>query len=237
MNIFLFLIVFFISISCERHVQDGFVLGKSQGQVVTVVGVDALFEALSSDDYFYLEREFRLNEYDLNIENDRGNLLLNEAIKLKRVLIAILLIQQGADPYQLDKSNMSASNLISTYENKSDWEEIISGKLPSTDFLSKKVSDIIASTAIDNQDATLKKDGDIFEMGADVNSQNSRGFTLLMNAALKGLPKVVGSLCQHPQIDLEVKFRRMNVFDLLKRQMRRNPSLKEILNILENCTN
>lgn len=231
-KIFLVLIMM-ICISCERHTQSGFVSGKSLGQVVNLKGSDVLFASLSSDDYFYLKQELATGEYDLNSPNERGNLLLNEAIKLDRALITMLLVENGADPSQVDDKEISAFDLISTNENNDDWQEIIIGNSPSVDFLNKQLNDLIADAAVDKQDDVIKKLELYLEMGANVNSQNLRGFTLLMNASLKGLPQVVTFLCHHPEIDFDVKFRRMNVVGLVKRQMRRNPALKEILIILQ----
>jgi ankyrin repeat protein len=237
MKLFLTIVSMFIFTSCEMHTQNGFLSGQSQGQVVSLKGSDVLFASLGSNDYFKLKSDLETDEYDINSPNERGNLLINEAIKLDRDLIVMLLIENGADPNELDAKDESAMDLISVNEHQGDWQKIINGEIPSQIFLDLRINNLVQNTAIDTQNDTVKKMELYLNLGANVNSTNQRGFTLLMNASLKGLPEAVTFLCEHPEIDYDVKFRRMNVIGLVKRQMRRNPSLKEILSILNGYIN
>lgn len=230
-NIILLLLSFSI-ISCELHEQEAFLKGNETKSVFELKTIEKMFSAVSSDDYFGLKELINSQNMDLNVQNEQGQLLLNEALKLEKDLIVSLLLKNGADPDELDKDETSARDIIKTLSSPDVWELILAGQTPGQEFLDNKVLELVTEAAQDQQDAVMKKLELYFEAGADVNARNQRKYTLLIIASSKGLDNLVTFLCETEGVDINAKAGRYTALSLTKRLARRNPELKKVIEIL-----
>jgi ankyrin repeat protein len=230
-NIILLLLSFSI-ISCELHDQEVFLKGNETKSVFELETIEKMFSAVSSNDYFGLKELIEAQEMDLNIQNKQGQLLLNEALKLEKDLIVTLLLENGANPEELDKEEISARDIIKTLSSPEVWELILDGQTPGQDFLDQKVIQLVTEAAEDQQEAVIKKLGLYFESGANVNARNRRKYTLLIIASSKGLDNLVTYLCETDGVDINAKVGRYTALSLTKRLARRNPELKSVIEIL-----
>ena len=230
-NLILFLLTFSF-ISCELHEQNAFLKGNESNSVFELKTIEKMFSAISNDDYFGLKKMISSQEIDLNIQNEQGQLLLNEAIKLKRDLITVLLVENGADPEAQDNEERSARDIIKDIENFETWEKILNGEGLDKEFLNSKVIKLISEGAEDQQSLLIQKLKIYFEAGADVNARNKRKYTLLILASSKGLADVVTFLCETEGVEINAKAGRYTALSLTKKLIRRNPKLANIIDIL-----
>lgn len=235
MKVFLILIVSIILTSCELHEQEGSIHGKPQGQVAQLTGPDVLFEKIGSYDYFGMQEELKTGAYDVNSQNIRGELLLNESIKQGRDLLATLLVGFGAGPAMADAQNQSAFDLIENLADKEEWENILNGNELSEDFLNKKLLEIVNRAAPDTQQATINLMKIYLQNGANINAADQRGFPLLITAANNNLPAVVTFISQQESVSFTHEFRgkQVAIVDTLEKFARRNPHIVQMIEIIK----
>jgi ankyrin repeat protein len=230
--IIIFLPLVFL-LSCEVHKQSSFSKGSEDQGVFNLGIIEQMFASISKDAYFELSKTLDKQTIDLNTRNKNGQTLLNEAVKLKRILITKLLIDKGADPTEPDKQDFTAFDLIKEFEQKGSWKRVLDGEDFERSFLNTSVVKLVEDSAMDNQNSAIKKLDIFFEYGAEPNARNARKYTLLMIAASKGLPALVHYFCQKEDVDLNAKVKRLTVLKLVKRLARRDQSLKPIIGILK----
>lgn len=231
-SLFIFTLIFS---SCVKHQQEGSVKGRPEGQTVKLTGPDVLFEKVGSYDYSGMQLELESGLYDVNAQNARGELILNEAIKQERDLLVILLIKFGAEPNLADAQNQSAFDLVSGFADKVAWENILNGDTVEQDFLNNKLLDILNRSATDTQSETIRLIEIYLANGASINSADRRGFPLLITAATKNLPSVVEFIASHEGVLFTHKSRGTDVpiIKTLQRGVRRNPHLKQMIALIK----
>jgi len=227
-------LTFFSFFSCELHEQTSNVTSPSIDQVFDLDVSDQMFVAVIDNDYFLLKELIEKQAALINVTNEQGQLLLTEAVKSDKRFLAHLLVSNGASITLVDSNNNSALNLISKFsgDDLEEWQSILEGEDFSHEYLNELSLELVSESSLDNEKDDLLKLDLYLELGASSNAQNSRN-SLLMIAASKGLNETVRFLCERDETDVNLKIGRFTVFGLVKRLTRRNPSLKETLEILK----
>lgn len=225
--------IFFFS--CELHKQEVRTPPPVEAKVIDLDSIETLIAAVLQDDYFTAKRTLELTSLELNVINEQGKLLLNEAIKLDRLLMGELLISYGALPDESDEFNETARELIQKSAYIDEWKTIFDGGSVSSDYVTKESFILLSETAIDNQDARIHTMGLYRERGADINSINSDNQSLLMIASSKNLVKVVDYLCSFEELDPNLTvtvIRRRREFHITAMFYAQTPEMKSAL---RNC--
>jgi ankyrin repeat protein len=228
----LLLLMTLFFVSCELHEQSAFLNGNETKSVFELKAIEKMFSAISSDDYFGLKELIESQNMDLNIQNEQGQLLLNEALKLEKDLIVSLLIENGASPDEMDKEGSSAREIIKRLPSPEIWDKILQGLKPDQDFLDSKVIQLVSEAAEDQQEIVSGKLSLYFKNGANVNAKNERSYTLLIIVSSKGLTTLVTYLCETEGVDINAKAGRFTALTLTKRLARRDPKLNPVIDIL-----
>lgn len=227
-----FLISIFLFASCTYHKQEITLNSSPTQQLFELTSNEEAFSFIFSDDYFSFKSFVIANGNILNRPNSNGQILLHEAVKLKRDLFSVLLIKHGANPNLLNEDGRTSFELINGYIDVENWESILNGKGISFEQMSTYVIDLISDAAQDNQEDVIKKLEIYLELGANINTRNSREYTLLMLAATKNLPLIVEFLCSQDGIDINAKAGRYTALSITQKLLRRDPSLQIIIDIL-----
>ena len=231
----LFFCLLFLT-SCQMHRQESYITGQTEGPVFALEANDRAFASLSDDDYFVLESILKNGQFDPNHPNASGQILLVEAVRLKKVLFAQLILEEGGDPHLLDSNGDSAYQLVEEFSEdkvREVWLAILQGEELAGEFLDQQAIKLVQEGAQDKQEAIIKNLTILFAKGADVNAKNDSDYTLLMLAALKNLVDLVHFLCNMEEISINMPgIRGHTVLSLLKINVRRRPELVEVMEIL-----
>ncbi len=195
------LLILLTLFSCERHTQEVIVPPVAQAQVVDLNAIDALNTAILQNDYHRVKETLEANNLNIDVINEQGKLVLNEAIKLDRLLIGELLIAHGANPDSVDENEESARILIDKSPYLDEWKLVLDGESVTSDYVTNESFTLVNEAAIDDQDEKVKFLGIFVDKGLDLNFINADNFTLLMIASSKNLVAMVDYLCSLNDID------------------------------------
>jgi len=197
----LILALFSILFSCERHKQEVVTPVDALAKVVDLSVIDTLITAVLQNDYHLAKQTLEKTSLELNVINEQGKLLLNEAIKLDRLLIGELLIFNGANPDLEDNLNETGRDLIQLSSHLNEWKLVLDGQSISDTYVTSESFTIVSETAVDNQLERIKLLSLYIDKGVDINHINTDNQSLLMIAASKNLIKVVDYLCSVEELD------------------------------------
>ncbi|MCP4914165.1 MAG: hypothetical protein GY909_13720 [Oligoflexia bacterium] len=233
MRILILGILIIISVSCEMHKQEAFSNNSGESKGFLLSKSDEAFKAISENEVSALRTILEEGTYETNALSENGKLLLNEAVKVKKVLITLLLLDNGADITLEDEEGNSALDLIADYAEKDQWEKLLKKEDLDSSFLASKAVTLVSETAIDTQDKTKEMLTEYFNYGVDVNSRSKSQFPLLAIAGSKALTELTRFLCEQDSIDVNAKIRRRSILAVMKKLKRRNPAIGEVIEILK----
>lgn len=231
-NIFIILFFILLSVSCERHTQESNVTGEKKSKVVNLSVIETISSAISQNDLTTIKETLDGGDFEINVPNKDGELILNKAVALDRFIIGKILLDSGADPLVEDKKGKSAKLTASELESKEDWEFLFDGQKIREGTSKDKVFEYLVAAREETEDKFLPLFEGLFKLGAPVDGTNSGQFTYLMEASSRGLIKIVEFLCTLEGLDPNVKVergrgRRKQVFTALV--LAKNDQIKQSL--------
>ena len=197
----LLLLSLYTLVSCERHKQEVVIPPAVEAQVIDLNAIDELNTAILQNDYRRVENTLNDNNLNIDVVNEQGKLLLNEAIKLERLLIGELLIFYGANPDSVDQNEQSARELIQESIHIDEWKLVLDGGSVTGDYVTTEAFTLVSEAAIDNQRDKINTLEIYVEKGLDLNYVNSNNLSLLMIATDKNLIEMVNFLCSIDSLD------------------------------------
>lgn len=201
-TILLFSLLFLFS--CELHEQTNLTGKKADAKVINLSVIEKISSAIVQNDYKLVEEILSEGEFEVNIPDKSGELILNKAIKSNRFVIGSFLLKNGASPKAEDEQGHTGITLAENSANAADWKNLFEGvKLTSTT-ASTQIFSLLegASSANEAKFAPLIKG--LIELGAPFDGANEGMFTYLMVSSSKNLIAIVGLFCQYPEIDPNV---------------------------------
>jgi ankyrin repeat protein len=111
---------------CEMHEQQSSGQVKRDQKVVNLSVIEELTSAIIRNDLDQLSQILKNGNFDVNVPNKSGELLLNKAINSKRFVITFRLLESGADPDLRDDTGVNARELAQLSEQEKDWELLFS---------------------------------------------------------------------------------------------------------------
>ena len=220
--------------SCELHDQEAYLISEEVSNSQPQEVVDKLFQAVSNNKYFELKELLEEDPKRVDVINSSGSSLLIEAMTKELALIVHLLIEHGSDTSFRGLNGESAFDTIKEdrlFED--DWHNLLTGSDIALELLNFDTISFTKAIAQDTQDVAIKRLELLFSLGADDNAIDSNKNALLVLAATNNLPIVVKYLCGRESVDVNAKFRgRHNLIRVLKKSVRRMPTLKVVIDIL-----
>lgn len=201
---FITLIFVLIFCSCELHKQETITQEQRVRAEVNLGVLATLSKAISENDLNLIESTLNSGNFEINVVDEDGELLLIKAIQNNRFAIAKLLLTNGADPAAEDDSGQSALTTVSGHSDESEWLSLFNGDNLSETFATEKVFKIVNETNATNVERQLPLIKAFYKLGALVNGRNEAQYTPLMVAASNGVLQVVNFLCSFEDIDPNV---------------------------------
>ncbi len=194
-----------ILFSCELHKQETVTPPPVAPTVTSLSVIDSIMVTVLTDDIEGLEEILAADAtIDLNTPNERGELILNQAVRLNRIFIGEVLLKYGADPILEDIEGFSAQNLSSDSDINDQWNNLFEGNPLSSDFLTSLVLKAISETAHDTQEDTISKLNLYFDRGAPFDGiDEETKYSYLMLASSNNLVLLAEHLCTYPELDAE----------------------------------
>ncbi|MCR9205233.1 MAG: hypothetical protein NXH75_11680 [Halobacteriovoraceae bacterium] len=229
----IFFIIFILALlGCERHTQETTVTGKKKAKVVNLTVIETISSAIVQNDIALIEETLAGGEFEINVPNKDGELILNKAVVSNRLVIGNILIESGADPNIEDEKGMTANNLIKGNDLEIDWVAIFDRTKIRKETSVSKVFEALVGARADTEDKFLPLIRGLFQLGAPIDGRNAGEFTYLMEASSRGLPDIVSFLCTIDGIDPNVQVvrgrgRRAKTFTALI--LAKNQAIKDVL--------
>jgi|GEM_PF-1941623 len=186
---------------CELHEQNSVIGEKPDALVVDLKAIDGLLAGILQDDIGKVSEIINNSSLELNIPNDQGKLLLNEAVKLERVLIGKVLIDKGVDPKMKTQDGESALSLMEISENMAVWKNILEKGLITASYMEKDFFETLSTANVSEQSRAITRLREHTKNGIDFDARDDSKFTFLMIASSRDLVEVVNFLCTFPQTD------------------------------------
>ena len=232
MKLLLSALILLVLCSCELHEQSAYLNTVGDEATFNLEKVDTLFAAVINNDYELLEKELLKDRSFININNDQGQILITESVRLKRRLLVALLLSHGADVKLKDQNGDDVYKIVDSYDDKDVWIDLFNTGNSQGQYLNDGLINLVTSGAHDNQEITIMFIKLYIAKGADINIRNNRKYTILTIAASKNLSKLVEYLCERGDIDINAKVGRYTTLGLIEKLIRRNPELVTIKELL-----
>lgn len=204
----LILIFAILLIGCERHTQESSVSGEKKAKVVNLSVIETISSAIVQNDVALVEKTLNSGDFDINIPNKDGELILNKAVVSNRLIIGKILLDAGADPEIEDKNGVAALSLIKGSDLELDWKALFKGEKIRVETSTAKIFESLIAAREDTEDKFLPLIKGFFTLGAPVDGRNEGEFTYLMEASSRGLLNIVIYLCSVDGMDPNVKVER-----------------------------
>lgn len=225
-----------ILFSCERHSQTSTIPPEVEAKVADLNVIESLIVTILTDNITDLKNILDENpNIDLNAQNERGQVILNEAVRYDRIFIGRVLLERGADPEISDIDGETALTFIEKSELKEQWHNLLADEPLSVEFLTDLIFTTLSETAKDEQQMTITKLSLYFDNGAPFDGQDETGYSYLMFAANNDLADVAAHLCSYDETDpfyTLIIIRRRREYRYTAMNYAKTPEMKAVLN---NC--
>lgn len=189
---------------CELHEQNSILGEKPAAKNNQLKTLDALLAGILQDNIEKVSEILNGDTVELNVPNKQGKLLLNEAVKLERVLIGKFLIEKGVDPKTKTETGESAISLMEASENKTVWMSIVEDGLITPSYMEKDFFETLATTPVDSQAMAVSRLREHTRNGVNLDARDDSKFTFLMIASSRDLVEIVNFLCTFSGTDPNV---------------------------------
>jgi ankyrin repeat protein len=208
MNWFIVFLSVFSLFSCELHQQENITQGEKESKEVNLTVISSLSKGIAENDVLHVKKILADGNFELNVFDKDGELLLNKAIRSNSFIIGKLLLDNDADPTAEDQSGKSAIELIKDISFEKDWSALLKRENISVETSTMLIFQAIADANSSNEEIKVQLISGYFELGAPFNGRDSGQFTYLIKAAGQGLLKVVKQLCSYPETDPNISVER-----------------------------
>ncbi len=225
-----FCLIFF---SCEMHKQESIVQKEVEARKpINFTVIETLSSAIVKNDIALIKSTLDGRDFEINVVDKSGELVLNKAITSNRFIIANILLNKGADPEAENEAGESALSLIMGSEFESEWQLLIDEQKLSLEFSTQLVFDALSDARPDTEGGYVDLIEGYIELGAPLDGTNEAKYSYLMLASSGDLLQIAGLLCEFPETDPNVKVergrgRRKKVFTALT--LARSDEMKALL--------
>jgi ankyrin repeat protein len=200
-NLFFLIISSFFLFSCEMHKQANMVQGEKEAKVINLTVIATISKAIVQNDIALVKSTLEEGDFEINVIDEDGELILNKAVTSNRFVIASLLLEKGGDPNLENENGLSAKKLIEGSEHESEWLSLFDGGKLSLDFSKELVFNAISDARPDTQERYIDLIKGYIDLGAPLDGTNRGQYTYLMEASSGDLLNVVKLLCSYPETD------------------------------------
>lgn len=204
----IFLSLSFFLFACEMHKQENFVQGEVEAKVVNLSVIEELTSAIVQNDVEFVKKTLAGRNFEINVPNKEGELILNKAMTSNRLIIGYYLLKAGADPTAQDQEGFSAQSLSENHPQEASWLALFNGDNLEEEVANEGVFMAISDAKPENELKFIPLVEGYFFLGANPDGRNAGQFTYLMEAAGSGLLETVKFLCTFPETDPNVKVER-----------------------------
>ncbi len=201
MNWFIVFLSVFSLFSCELHEQENITQSEKESKEVNLTIISSLSKGIAENDVLHVKKILADGNFELNVFDKDGELLLNKAIRSNSFIIGKLLLENDADPTVEDQSGKSAMDLIKNISFEKDWSALLKKENISVETSTMLIFQAINEADSSNEDIKVQLISGYLELGAPFNGRDSGKFTYLIKASGRGLLKVVQQLCSYPDTD------------------------------------
>lgn len=231
-NLSLFLSLLLMIVGCQRHVQENKVSGGKEAKIINPTVIESISSAIVKNDLASITSHLEEGNFELNMVDSYGELILNKAVKLDRFIIGKILVEGGADPTTANNEGITALKLIKGQSSENDWREVFNGSSIRPETSTKKIFEILSRARPNVESDYITHVKSYFDFGAIKDGRNEGNLTYLMVSASSGLQKITKLICSVEGIDPNVKVvrgrgRRQRTFTALT--FAKNQEIKEIL--------
>lgn len=200
-KISILLLMSFVLFSCEMHKQNNVVQGEKEAKVINLSVIATISKAIVQNDVALVKKTLEEGDFEINVIDEDGELILNKAITSNRFVIANLLLTNGGDPNIENEAGVSARSLIEGSEFESEWLALFNGDKLSLEFSKGLVFNAISDARPDTQARYIDLIKGYIELGAPLDGTNRGQYTYLMEASSGDLLSVINLLCDYPETD------------------------------------
>lgn len=193
MSLFLF--------SCEMHKQANIVQGEKEAKVINLSVIATISKAIVQNDVALVKSTLETGDFEINVIDEDGELILNKAVTSNRFVIAAILLDKGGDPNLENEEGVSAKALIEGSEFESEWLSLFDGDKLSSEFSKDLVFNAISDSRPDTQGRYIDLIKGYIDLGAPIDGVNRGKYTYLMEASSGDLLSIVNLLCEYPDTD------------------------------------
>jgi ankyrin repeat protein len=207
MRITLLLLSLFL-LSCEMHKQQSIVQQAVKETIVDLTVIETLSSAIVQNDINLVKATLDGGDFEINVVDENGELVLNKAITSNRFIIADLLLKKGANPEAKNDEDQSAWDIIVGSEYESEWQLLFEEQKLSQDFSSQLIFEALSDARPDTEAQFIDLIKGYIDLGAPLDGLNEAKYSYLMMASSGDLLEVAGLLCEFPETDPNVKVER-----------------------------
>ncbi len=198
---FFILILCSLLLSCELHEQTNIVGEELAAKVINLTVIEEISGAIIRNDVALILKILNDGNFEVNIPDKSGELILNKAIKANKFVIGNILLNNGAVPSSKDETGNSGLSIASTGPYSVDWEKLFNGDGITPETGKKQIFSYLEGAGAAEENKFIPLVRDLIDLGAAKNGVNSGKFTYMMIASSKNLVGIVGLLCEYPDID------------------------------------
>jgi ankyrin repeat protein len=206
-KVFLICLVILLS-SCELHEQTNLTGVKTKAKVVNLSVIEEISSAIVQNDMNTIARVLANGEFDINVPDKAGELILNKAIKGNKFVIGDFLLRKGAVAETEDDLGQTGVSLAQKGSYPTDWSNLFGNEKLTSETAKTKVFSYLEGASAANENKFLPLIKELMALGAPMDGADSGSFTYLMIASSKNLTGIVKLFCQFPEIDPNVKVER-----------------------------
>lgn len=201
MNRFISFLSLIFIFSCNLHKQENVTAGKKESRVVNQSVIAQLSNGIVINDVLSIKKLLAEGNFELNVFDKDGELLLNKAIRSNAFVIAKLLMENDADPAAQDERGQSAFELVEASTYKADWQALLKGEKLTAETSTALIFQAINEGNGSNEAVKLDLIANYLALGAPIDGKDSNKFSYLIIASSKGLVKIITYLCSNPDTD------------------------------------